>query len=113
MSIGLVRTFPSHNNYHEDKEGMNIRTFIAVCLSLFVLISQAVAANEQAVIVVGTLDGTVYGLDAASGDRRWSVTTGGPLFSASHARGPDGDITLIPGLDGSIYVDIDGSGLKV
>ena len=93
---------------------MNVGFVTTICIALCIFLSSVISAHEQSVIVVGTLDGTVYGIDSDTGDKIWSATTGGPLFSSSHAHGPDGQVTLIiPGLDGSIYVRVEGNDLKV
>jgi len=48
------------------------------------------------VVVVGSLDGLVYGVDRCSGEVLWSFDSGGPLVSSSTP-------AVLPALDGSLY----------
>ena len=60
---------------------------------------------QQDTLIVGTVDGTVYALDAHTGKERWSFRSGSRLYASSHA-------PIIPGIDGSLYL-FTTNGLKV
>ena len=52
---------------------------------------------ESIPLVVGTLDGTVYGVDDRTGEILWECFTGSDIISSS------GVIQIVPSLDGTLY----------
>ena len=53
--------------------------------------------SELKLVIVGTLDGTVYALDETTGQTVWSVSTGSNLIHSS------GYINIVPSLDGNLF----------
>ena len=51
-------------------------------------------------IVVGSEDGTVYGIDRASGAMQWQRATGGPVRASAAV---DGSTAYVGSLDGNVY----------
>lgn len=67
--------------------------------------------SVNSVTIVATLDGVVHALDPETGEELWQVDAGGPLVSAKTS--VYNHVKLIPGLDGSMYVAVDGERLQV
>ncbi|KAL6062130.1 bifunctional endoribonuclease/protein kinase ire1 [Balamuthia mandrillaris] len=74
--------------------------------------------EDRGMLVVASIDGTLYGIDENTGKQRWSFRTSKPLF-ASFAAEPmpalEQDLKqpiFIPGTDGHIYAYIPSEGLK-
>lgn len=66
----------------------------------------AVVGEQARLMVAGTVDGQVHGLDPTTGDHQWSFSTGEPLIK-SFQQSPgalDEKHWLIPALDGSMLV---------
>ena len=53
--------------------------------------------SELKLVIVGTLDGTVYALDENTGKTVWSLSTGSNLIHSS------GYINIVPSLDGKLF----------
>jgi len=61
---------------------------------------RAGATVYDGTVFVGSLDGTVYAINAESGDERWSVTTGGSIRAAPTVFG---SVVYVGSGDGNVY----------
>lgn len=64
-------------------------------------------AASEGIVVIGSGDGTIYGIEASSGDQRWSIDTDGPVESkVTIANG----VAYVGSKDGDLYAIGVGSG---
>jgi outer membrane protein assembly factor BamB len=64
----------------------------------FLILLLCICFENNARIIVGTLDGNIYNLNEKTGEVVWAFDTGGPIVSS------DGKNSVISALDGSIYI---------
>lgn len=89
----------THNNvfflYH-----LVLEVFFELLLMLFLFLLFVLATKnltENVLVVVGTLDGTIYALNEKTGEVLWSRSTGDPLIKSSSIS------HIFPSLDGSLF----------
>ena len=58
-------------------------------------------AVANGVVYVGSLDNNVYALNASTGAKLWSYTTGGPIYYSSPAVA--NGMVYVGSLDGKVY----------
>eukprot|EP00698_Gefionella_okellyi_P011611 TRINITY_DN3068_c0_g1_i1.p1 TRINITY_DN3068_c0_g1~~TRINITY_DN3068_c0_g1_i1.p1 ORF type:complete len:664 (-),score=106.97 TRINITY_DN3068_c0_g1_i1:963-2912(-) len=83
---------------------MKILTILLWCLCLSLVTSEL-----RSTLIITTADGSVHGVDAASGTKKWSVCTNLPMIAAHHGTSDTSTISFAPNLDGDIYVTVDNS----
>ena len=77
-------------------------------LTVFVLqlglFAQTLPAVTKDLIIVGTLDGYLHGIDAGSGQKEWSFSTGPPLVSTSQSPHLKASERLLPSSEGDLFL---------
>lgn len=77
---------------------LNARWSVGTGASIFSSPAVGGAPGDE-VVVVGSDDGTIYGVDAAVGGITWTAATGGPVRSSPAVAG---DVVLVGGNDGRV-----------
>lgn len=66
--------------------------------------AQSVPAVNKDLIIVGTLDGYLHGIDSSSGEKEWSFSTGPPLVTTAHNPRLKQAERLLPSSEGDLFL---------